>query len=142
MMLCREIMKDDVKWVTTQSTVTEVAVLMRDEEIGFVPICDASRNVVGILTDRDIAIRVVAAGEHAEQPAAQFMTVDIVACRSDDDVGVAQDLMSDLQVSRVICLNDEGQVEGVISLSDIAHVGDSDDVSATLSDVSARETRQ
>jgi CBS domain-containing protein len=142
MMLCREIMKDDVKWVTTQSTVTEVAVLMRDEEIGFVPICDASRNVVGILTDRDIAIRVVAAGEHAEQPAAQFMTVDIVACRSDDDVGVAQDLMSDLQVSRVICLNDEGQVEGVISLSDIAQVGDSDDVSATLSDVSARETRQ
>jgi CBS domain-containing protein len=141
-MLCREIMKDDVKWVTTQSTVTEVAVLMRDEEIGFVPICDASRNVVGILTDRDIAIRVVAAGEHAEQPAAQFMTVDIVACRSDDDVGVAQDLMSDLQVSRVICLNDEGQVEGVISLSDIAQVGDSDDVSATLSDVSARETRQ
>jgi predicted transcriptional regulator len=61
-----------------------------------------------------------------------FMTQEVVACRSDDEVGVAQDLMSDLQVSRIICLSEDGLLEGVISLSDIAQVGDGHDASATL----------
>src|SRR5947208_2656244 len=107
-MLCREIMKDDVKCSTTQATVADAAVVMRDEEIGFLPICDVERNVVGTLTDRDIVIRVVASGEPADQALESFMTRDVVACRSDDELAVAQDLMSDLQVSRIICLSDEG----------------------------------
>jgi CBS domain-containing protein len=108
---------------------------------GFLPVCDVERNVVGTLTDRDIVIRVVAAGEATDQSVESFMTRDVVACRSDDEVAVAQDLMSDLQVSRIICLSDEGLLEGVISLSDIAHVADGAAASATLRDVSAREAR-
>jgi CBS domain-containing protein len=140
-MLCREIMKDNVMCATTQATVADAAVVMRDEEIGFLPVCDVERNVVGTLTDRDIVIRVVAAGESTDQSVESFMTREVVACRSDDEVAVAQDLMSDLQVSRIICLSDEGLLEGVISLSDIAQVADGADASATLRDVSAREAR-
>src|SRR5579872_4638997 len=140
-MLCREIMKYAVKCATTQATVAEAAVVMRDEKIGFLPVCDVKRNVVGTLTDRDIVIRVVAAGESPDQSVESFMTRDVVACRSDDDVVVAQDLISDLQVSRIICMSDEALLEGVISLSDIAQVADGADASATLRDVSAREAR-
>jgi CBS domain-containing protein len=140
-MLCRDIMKGNVKCATAQSTVADVAAVMRDAQIGFVPICDERRNVIGTLTDRDIAIRVVAAGEPTDQSVERFMTPDVVACRSDDEVGIAQNLMSDMQVSRIMCLSDEGLLEGVISLSDIAQSGDAVNAAATLRDVSAREAR-
>ena len=138
-MLCRDIMKINVTCTTAQSPVADAAALMRDEQIGFLPVCDDTGKVVGTLTDRDIAIRVVAEGESPEEPIELFMTNDVVVCRSDDEVGVAQDLMSDLQVSRIICLSDSGQLEGVISLSDIAQLGHEADASDTLRSVSARE---
>lgn len=63
----------------------------------------------------------------------------IVACLSGDDLEAAQDLMGELQVSRIICLDENGQLEGVISLSDIAQTGDG--ATATLRDISLREAR-
>ncbi len=128
-----------MKTAYRQSTVIDAAVLMRDEQIGFLPICDATGKVIGTLTDRDIATRVVAAGEPTDQPVERFMTPDVIACRADDEVGIAQDLMSDLQVSRVICLNDAGRAEGIVSLSDVAQLGASADAAETLQNVSARE---
>jgi CBS domain-containing protein len=107
-MLCRDIMKINVRTASAQSTVAAAAALMRDEQIGFLPVCDATGKVIGTLTDRDIAIRVVAEGERTDQPVERFMTPDVVACRPDDEVGIAQDLMSDLQVSRVVCLGSKG----------------------------------
>jgi CBS domain-containing protein len=127
-MLCREIMKGDVPSATTKSTVTEAAVLMREEETGFLPVCDQGKHVVGTLTDRDIVIRVVAAGESLDQAVESFMTRGVVACRSDEEVDVAQDLMTELQVSRIVCLSENGLLEGVISLSDIAQAGDAPEV--------------
>jgi CBS domain-containing protein len=138
-MLCRDIMKSPVKTLSTQARIAEAAILMRDERIGFVPLCDETGKVVGTLTDRDIAVRVVAERESLDQPIERFMTPDVVSCQPDDEVGIAQDLMSDLQVSRIVCLNDHGGLEGVISLSDIAQLGQSADASTTLQSVSARE---
>ncbi len=140
-MLCRDIMKLSVKMASTQATIAQAAMIMRDEQIGFVPVCDESGKVVGTLTDRDIAVRVVAERESTDQAVERFMTPDVVSCRPDDEVGIAQDLMSDLQVSRIVCLNDQGGLEGVISLSDVAQLGRSADASTTLQSVSAREAR-
>lgn len=140
-MLCKDIMKAEVRCATTQTTVAEAAAVMRDEQIGFVPVCDEDGNVVGTLTDRDIAIRVVAENESPDEPVARFMSTGVVACRSDEDLGVARDLMSDMQVSRIICVNEEGELEGVISLSDIAQLDDSANASATLRNVTVREAR-
>jgi CBS domain-containing protein len=140
-MLCRELMKGDVLCAKAETTVAQAAALMRDERIGFLPICDGARNVVGTLTDRDIAVRVVAENESANQPVERFMTPDVVVCRSDDDLSVAQDLMGEMQVARIVCVNEDGELDGVISLSDIAQVSDAADAMATLRSVTVREAR-
>ena len=138
-MLCRDLMKSEVHCVSMDATVSDAAKLMRDEQIGFLPICDEEKNVIGILTDRDIAVRVVADNRSLDEPVASFMTPEIVACRSEDDLSVAQELMGELQVSRIICLNEDGELDGVISLSDIAQV--EDNAAVTLRNVSVREAR-
>jgi CBS domain-containing protein len=134
-------MKRDVRCATTQTTVAQAAALMRDEQIGFLPICDEGRDVIGTLTDRDIAVRVVAEGESLNQPVERFMSREVVECRSNDDLSVAQDLMGEMQVSRMLCVDENGQLEGVISLSDMAQLADGIEVAATLRNVTVREAR-
>ena len=140
-MLCRDLMKGDVLCITAQTTVAEAAAIMRDEQIGFLPVCDEARNVIGTLTDRDITVRVVAEYEPTDQSVELFMSTDVVTCRSDDDLAIAQDLMGEMQISRIVCLDDDGELDGVISLSDIAQVGDGTDATATLRSVTVREAR-
>ena len=138
-MLCQDIMKRDVRCVTAETSVAEAAALMRDEGIGFLPVCDETRTVVGVLTDRDIAIRVVAENEATDQPVGRFMTPAAVTCHSGEELGAAQDLMGEMQVSRIMCLDDNGQLAGVISLSDVALTDE--DAAITLRNVSLREAR-
>ena len=140
-MLCRDLMKGAVLCVKAQITVAEAAAIMRDEQIGFLPICDEARKVIGTLTDRDIAVRVVADSFSPEEPVGLFMTPNVVVCRSDDDLSIAQELMGEMQVSRIVCMSETGELDGVISLSDIAQVGDGTDATATLRSVSVREAR-
>jgi CBS domain-containing protein len=134
-------MKGDVWCATVQTTVTQAAELMRDEQIGFVPVCDKGRNVIGILTDRDIATRVVAEGHSPSEPVERFMSPRVVACRSDEDLRFAQDLMGEKKISRIICVSENGQVEGIISLSDIAQIENGADVANTLRSIALRESR-
>jgi len=134
-------MKRGVLCVTAQTTVTEAAALMRDAGVGFLPVCNEERTAIGTLTDRDIAVRVVAESDSADQPVERFMTPNVVACRPDDDLTVALDLMAEMQVSRIICLADKGQLEGIISLSDVAQVADGLSAADTLRSVTIREAR-
>lgn len=140
-MLCRDVMKRDVLFATSQTTVAEAAALMRDEQIGFLPICDKARNVIGILTDRDIAVRVVAEYQSINESVEMFMTPDVVTCRSDADLSLAQELMGEMQVSRIVCVSEDGELAGIISLSDIAQLGDGANAMATLRSVTVREAR-
>jgi CBS domain-containing protein len=140
-MLCRDVMKGDVRCATTQTTVAQAAALMRDEQIGFLPVCNQVHKVIGTLTDRDIAIRVVADNQSVTDPVERFMSLAVIACRSDEDLSAAQDLMGEMQVSRIVCVNENGQLEGVISLSDIAQLGNGADAAATLRSVTVREAR-
>src|SRR6267154_6128318 len=110
-MSCRDVMKGDVQCAMAQTTVAQAATLMRDEQIGFLPICDQALNVIGVITDRDIAVRVVADGYSANEPVARFMSPAVVACRSDEELSVAQDLMGEMQLSRIVCVDDDGQLE-------------------------------
>jgi CBS domain-containing protein len=134
-------MKSAVKCVSPTTTLEEAAVMMRDEGVGFLPICDARRHVIGTITDRDITIRAVAGNESAGQPVEKFMTRSVVACRSGDDLSYAQERMSQEKVSRIMCIDEEGTLEGVISLSDIALLEEGVRAYATLRDVSEREAR-
>jgi CBS domain-containing protein len=140
-MMCQDVMKSEVKFVSLTTTVEDVAAVMRDEGVGFLPVCDAQRRVVGTITDRDIAIRAVAEGESMDQPIESFMTMSVVGCRVGDDLRHAQELMSQKKVSRITCVNDKGILEGIISLSDIAQLGDGVHAFATLRAISDREVR-
>jgi CBS domain-containing protein len=140
-MMCGDVMKSAVKCIAPEATIEAAAAMMRDEGIGFLPVCDRERRVLGTLTDRDIVVRVVAAHASPAQAVQEFMTRTLVSCHPRDELDRASELMSEEKVSRIICLDDDGKLEGVISLSDIAALDDGRRASAALRDMSDRETR-
>jgi CBS domain-containing protein len=138
-MQCGVLMKTFVECVSPQDSVETAAQVMRDRNIGFLPVCDERTDrVVGTITDRDIAIRVVADRKPATTRVASIMTPDAVACRPEDDIATAEERMAENLVSRIMCINDDGELVGVISLSDIALI-DGEQAAKTLEQVSARE---
>jgi CBS domain-containing protein len=140
-MRCEDIMKKDIECVMPRDAAEDVAAKMRDHNIGFMPVCDEDRKVLGAVTDRDIAIRLVAEGKPASTPAEEIMTSDCVACSPDDDLEHAEQLMAKHQKSRIMCTDAEGRLIGIISLSDIARHERGDRASETLRQVSAREAK-
>jgi CBS domain-containing protein len=140
-MLCQDLMKKDARCCSPRDTVQDAAVVMRDAGIGFLPVCDESMQVFGTLTDRDIAIRVVAAGKSNETLIEEVMTREIIHCRPDDELEKAERLMAMHHKSRIVCRDEYGSLLGVISLSDIAkHLGGSE-AAETLRRVAEREAR-
>jgi CBS domain-containing protein len=139
-MLCQDIMKTDVECVSPQTPVRDAARKMRDQNVGFLPVCDPAMRPVGTLTDRDIAIRLVAEDQPATTPVDRIASRDVIACRPEDDLDYARELMAQKQISRIMCINRSGRIEGVISLSDIVEC---DDIAGalTLREVSGREAR-
>ena len=120
-MQCKEIMEQNVEFVGRDDEVASAAETMRDAEVGFLPIYDPEDNkIVGTLTDRDIAVRLVAQRKEAETRVSEIMTTAPIFCRSDDDVDKARELMESHQVSRMIVLDDNDGLAGIISLRDIA----------------------
>src|SRR6185436_10269058 len=101
-------------------TVREAARRMRDLNIGFLPICDDAGQLTGVLTDRDIALRVVAEDRPGDVAVADVMTEEVITCRPDDDVRRAEELMRTNQKVRLPCVDETGRIVGVISLTDIA----------------------
>jgi CBS domain-containing protein len=138
-MRCEELMKKDVITVSPQDSVLQAARYMKDQNIGFIPVCDQDKKVVGTLTDRDITIRVVAESKDFNTKVDSIMSKDVVSCRPTDDLEQAELLMMDKQKSRIVCLDDQGKLAGVISLSDIAQAESGDKASDVLRDVSERE---
>lgn len=140
-MKCETIMKRDVVCISPDETAQQGAVRMRDENIGFLPVCQDRNKVIGTLTDRDIVVRMVAAGMPASMPVRDIMTSEVVSCRPQDDISAAADLMARYQKSRIMCLDDSGALVGVISLSDIAKQQPGNRASDTLREVAGREAR-
>ena len=140
-MRCEEIMKRDVECVAPADTVQVAAQRMRDVNIGFLPVCDSSRKVLGAITDRDIVLRIVADGRPPTTAVGDVMTREVVACRPGDDVRRAEELMGKQHKSRMIVADEEWRLLGVISLSDIAQVEDASSASQTMKQVTEREAR-
>jgi len=141
-MLCKDIMKKDVRCLDESASVQAAAQLMRDMNVGFVPICDRSGKVVGTLTDRDIAIRVAADGRSsAGCKVADVMTCEVVSARPDDDIAEVERQMADKRKSRIMIIDADEALIGVISLSDIAEHDALRRTAVIMRGVSARETR-
>lgn len=138
--LCKNVMKPDVGVIAASDDVGAAAAKMRELKAGFLPVFEhQTRKLVGTITDRDIAMRVVADRKPPETPVSEAMTPDPVFCNADDDIARAEELMAQFKVSRIICVGTGRAIAGVISLSDVAQL-DSRDAAKTLSEVSQRET--
>jgi CBS domain-containing protein len=94
---------------------------MRDMDVGPIPVCDGDR-LLGMLTDRDIAIRAVAEDgrDPREVAVANVMTPDVIYCFDDQDVEEAARIMQERQIRRLLVLNREKQLVGIVSLGDVA----------------------
>jgi CBS domain-containing protein len=141
-MQCSALMKTDIERCHLDETVTAAALRMKERGVGFLPICYGRGKVVGTLTDRDIVLRVVAVGlDPSETKVGDVFTTDVISCSPEDDLTVAEALMSKHKKSRIICLDRDETLVGVISLSDIARIETGARSSAVLRSVAQREAR-
>jgi CBS domain-containing protein len=138
-MLCRDVMKTEVARSRETLSVRECAQMMRDNKIGFLPVVDAGEQVVGVVTDRDLALRVLAEDLPGATPVDRIMTRDVRICRPDDDIETAEWKMASTRKSRLVVADDQGRCIGVISLSDVAQADSRDRAGGVLRAVTRRE---
>ena len=119
-MKAQDIMTKDPRCVTPETDVREAARLMKDENVGVLPVVESSgsRKLVGVLTDRDIAIRVVAEGKGSTQ-VREVMTSGPRTVKLSDSVDDIMDLMGREQVRRVPVVDDRGELVGIVAQADV-----------------------
>jgi CBS domain-containing protein len=118
-----EIMTLDVDTAAPEDTIQTAAQLMADGGVGVLPVCDGSR-LVGMITDRDIAVRAVAEGKSPGECAVrEVMTDDLNFAYEDDDVKSVAQKMGEWQVHRLPVLGRDKQLVGIVSLGDLALEG-------------------
>lgn len=141
-MLCKEAMKTNVERFDVTATAMEIARLMKDRNIGFVPVCGKDGRPVGAITDRDLALRVCGEDRKASKThAGDLMTHETVTVRETDDVTKAEDLMAEHHKSRVMVVDDHARLIGIISLSDLAALETDTKFAATARRIIEREVR-
>ncbi len=136
-MRCSEIMTRDVQTATRESTLREVSAMMRDGDIGAVPIVDEGK-LVGIVTDRDMVVRVLADGRGADTAVSEAMSTDLFTVQPDDYVFEAIRLMGDKQVRRIPVVGVGGELAGIIAMADVAlETEDDREIAETLEEISS-----
>jgi len=134
---CREIMTKNVKTASPGMALFEVAAMMRDGDMGAVPVVDNGK-LIGIVTDRDIVVRVVAEGLRAETPISVAMTTELFTVTPDDFAFEAVRLMGDKQIRRVPVVGTNGELAGIISMADVAlEMEDEKEIAETLEEISS-----
>jgi CBS domain-containing protein len=122
-MTCAQVMTKDPACCVPTDSASRVAKIMKTEDVGSIPVCESqqSRKLVGIVTDRDLALHVVAEGRDANSTLAKdVMTRDPFTCLPEDDLQNALDAMEKQQVRRIPVLDRSGQLMGIIAQADIA----------------------
>jgi CBS domain-containing protein len=115
--------------VTPETPVREAAQIMKDDDVGIIPVVenDSSRRLVGVVTDRDLAVRVVADGRDGNTHVRDVMSRDELAtCSPDEDVDDAMDLMASEQVRRIPIVDERGSLVGIVAQADIVRKAESD----------------
>ena len=120
-MKCVEIMNVDLQWVAGTASVFDAARLMRDRSLRLLLVSDpVPGRAVGVITDRDLTVRVCAAGLDPRQVrVGDVSTLELVTCADREEVKVAETIMTETQKSRVLVVDDERQIVGLIALADI-----------------------
>ena len=134
---CREIMTSNVKTANREMSLREVAVLMRDGDMGAMPVVENNK-LIGIVTDRDIVVRAIAEGKNFDTQIGSVMTTEIFSVKPDDFVFEAIRLMGDKQVRRIPVTTESGELAGIIAMADIAlEMEDEREIAETLEEISS-----
>ena len=130
-----EVMTTDVQTIGADQTAREAAAFMLRAEAGSIPVCEGDR-VIGMITDRDIAVRGVAEGRGPDTPVRDLMSDGIVCAREDDDVDEVAQRMSTEQVRRLPVLDANDRLCGIVSLGDLARESTGEEAHEALEGVS------
>ena len=137
-MIVKEAMHRGVDWVSPDTPVTELAKLMRDHDVGAIPIGENDR-LVGMVTDRDIVCKGLAQDtfDARRATARDVMTAEIHCCHEDDDLAKAVRHMEGLKVRRLPVINKSKRMVGILSLGDVSQSAPVDLLSECIKSVSA-----
>lgn len=137
-MKVKDAMHKGVDWVSPDTPVAELARLMRDHDVGAIPIGENDR-LIGMVTDRDIVCKGLAQDnfDPRRAMARDVMTGEIHCCREDDHLAKAVRHMEELKVRRLPVINKGRRMIGMLSLGDISHSASADILSACIKSVSA-----
>jgi CBS domain-containing protein len=130
-MQIREAMTPEVRTVSPGSSLREAAKIMATIDAGVLPVSEGDR-LIGMVTDRDIAVRGVALGKSPDATVGEVMTHEVMYCFDDEVVEDVCENMADIQVRRLPVLNREKRLVGIVSLADIATLADNESAGQAL----------
>ena len=122
-MKAREIMTKNPSTVSPETRIQDAARMMKDQNVGILPVVETtgSATLVGVITDRDIAVRCVAEGHDSSKCAVkEAMSTGVATAREDDDVDSVMDLMGREQVRRIPVVDERGTLVGIVAQADLA----------------------
>jgi CBS domain-containing protein len=135
-MQVKDAMTTNVELASPNQTIRQAALLMGKNDCGVLPVADKD-SLVGMITDRDIAIRAIAAGKGPKTPVREIMTPDVLYCFEDQDIEEVARNISDIKVRRLPVMNREKRLVGILSLGDVSlKTGGSDPASDALKAIS------
>jgi CBS domain-containing protein len=135
-MKVREAMTGNVRLTNPDRSIREAAQMMIDQDIGALPVGEDDR-LVGMITDRDIAVRAVARGLGPDTKIREVMSADVLYCFEDEDLDDATQNMGDVKVRRLPVLNRDKRLVGILSISDLSRREDAEQIGKAIADISA-----
>lgn len=136
MMKISELMTTEVETISADQTAREAAAFMLRADAGSIPVCEGDR-VIGMITDRDIAVRGIAEGRGPDTPVSELMSDGIICAHEDDDVQAVARRMSEEQVRRLPVIDSEERLVGIVSLGDLARESATKSAEQALEGISA-----
>jgi CBS domain-containing protein len=137
---CYEVMTENPTCCLPTDVASKAGLLMKNENVGSIPVIESrpTRKLIGIVTDRDLAMLVVAAGRDVQTTrVADVMTQNVVTCRADDGIQKALDAMARFQLRRIPVVDDHDRIVGIISQADVAtRVDEPQEVAEVVKEIS------
>lgn len=129
-MKIKDVMTPNVAYLNLKSTAQQAAQLMKDKNIGAIPV-EENNKLIGMVTDRDLAINLVAQNRSFETPLSDFMTKGIKYCYSDEEADIVCQNMSDLKVRRLPVIDHNKKLVGLISIGDLIKTDSTQKIAAS-----------
>lgn len=131
-----EVMTHEVKTIRADQSAQEAATFMLQGDAGSIPVIEGDR-LIGMITDRDIAVRGIAQGRGPDAPVRELMSSGLVCARADDDVDEVATRMSEAQVRRLPVIDDSDNLVGIVSLGDLSRETEGEEAHVALEGISA-----